>query len=176
MINQHFEKMGLAHRGAAHVFAEAIHKLVANAPLLEDFTLAEITALGAYMPVYEAPAGTSIITEGETGDFMILLITGSVDVMRLDRQGRPSRIAVVNEGHALGEMSMIDGEPRFASCISLEQTCFAVLTRETLALLVHRRPELGAKILVKLVQMLAQRLRNTTTKLVMAMENEQVRL
>jgi CRP-like cAMP-binding protein len=111
-----------------------------------------------------------IIDEGEIGDFMIVVISGSIDVQRKDRAGLPSRIAVVQAGHALGEMSMLDGEPRFASCVTVESTCFAVLTRQSLSEVIRVKPGLGAKLLVKLVHILSQRLRNTSTKLVGFME------
>lgn len=156
--------------GLALAFADQIHKVVSNAPLLEEFTLAEIKALGAHMPVYEAAAGTVVIGEGDTGDFMIVLIAGSMEVTRLDRTGIPSRIAVVQEGYALGEMSMIDGEPRFASCIALETVQFAVLDRALLSQVIAAEPTLGAKILIKLVHMLAQRLRNISTRLMNVLE------
>jgi len=156
--------------GLASAFADQIHKAGANAPLLEEFTLAEIRALGAHMPVYEGQAGAVVITEGDSGDFMIILISGSIEVTRIGRSGEPSRIAVVPEGSALGEMSMLDGEPRFASCIALETVRFAVLDRELLTRMIAIEPKLGAKILVKLVHMLAQRLRNTSTRLMRVLE------
>jgi CRP-like cAMP-binding protein len=86
-----------------------------------------------------------------------------------------SRIAVVQAGHALGEMSMLDGEPRFASCVSVESTRFAVLTRRSLSIVIRDRPGLGAKILVKLVHILAQRLRNTSMRLISTQESVKLR-
>lgn len=167
---QYFEARGMQALGLASAFADQIHKVVTNAPLLEEFTLAEIKTLGAHMPVYEARAGTVVIGEGDTGDFMVVLISGSMEVTRLDRTGIPSRIAVVQEGYALGEMSMLDGEPRFASCIALETVRFAVLDRTLLSQVIAVEPKLGAKILIKLVHMLAQRLRNISTRLMNVLE------
>ncbi len=150
----------------ARDFADDLHRLIGRVTILEDFTLSEVTALGDYMPVFEADSGARLINEGDAGDFMIILLGGTVDVTRCDRAGQPSRIAVVQQGYTLGEMSMIDGEPRFSSCTVLEPARFAVLTRESLTEMIHRQSGLGAKILVKLVHMLAQRLRNTSMKLV----------
>jgi CRP/FNR family cyclic AMP-dependent transcriptional regulator len=166
----YFESRGMRHLGKAREFADQMHRTIASTPLLEDFTLAEIRDLGEQMLVFEADGGTSVIVQGEPGDYLVILISGTMEVSRLDRQDRPSRIAVVQEGHALGEMSMLDGEPRFASCIALEPTRFAVLDRATLTWLIQHEPRLGAKILVKLVHLLAQRLRNTSSKLVTYME------
>ena len=72
----------------------------------------------------------------------------------------------------LGEMSMIDGEPRFATCVAAERCMIAVLTRESLARIILEQPILGAKILMELVLMLSQRLRQTSSKLVGYMDRE----
>jgi CRP-like cAMP-binding protein len=63
-------------------------------------------------------------------------------------------------------MSMIDGEPRFATCIADQATMIAVLNRENLARIIVEQPMLGAKILMEFVLMLSQRLRATSTRLV----------
>lgn len=170
---QYFAGRGMRHLGKAREFADQMHRTIAESPLLEEFTLAEIRTLGEFTEAYEADAGTAVIVEGEPGDFLVVIISGSMEVSRRDRNDRPSRIAVVQEGHALGEMSMLDGEPRFASCIALEPLRFAVLDRATLASLIRDEPRMGAKILVKLVHILAQRLRNTSMRLVGFMEAAQ---
>jgi CRP-like cAMP-binding protein len=74
-------------------------------------------------------------------------------------------IATVEPGRSLGEMSMIDGEPRFATCVALEPTLIAVLRRENLARVVVEQPLIGAKIMMELVLMLSQRLRATSNRL-----------
>jgi hypothetical protein len=45
----------------------------------------------------------------------------------------------------------------------------AVLDRAAVASLIKTQPGIGAKLLVKLTQLLAQRLRNTSTQLVKAL-------
>ena len=75
----------------------------------------------------------------------------------------------VTPGMTLGEMSMIDGEPRFATCIALKETTFAALTRDNMVKIILDRPSLGAKILIKLVTMLSQRLRHTSAMLLQYM-------
>jgi CRP-like cAMP-binding protein len=79
---------------------------------------------------------------------------------------------VVDPGKSLGEMSMIDGEPRFASCIAAEVCQIAVLSRENLARIILEQPVLGSKILMELVLMLSQRLRQTSARLVNYMDRE----
>ena len=168
--HERLSAIGLRPIGRANEFADEIHALMARTPLFSGLDIEETRKLGAFMYVYEAPAGVTIIGEGETGDFMLLLMSGMVDVLRRNRYNFPSRIAVAHAGHALGEMSMFDGEPRFASCVTLETSRIAVLTRDAMMLVLHDEPRLGNKILLKLVQLLSDRLRQTSSKLVTFLE------
>jgi CRP/FNR family transcriptional regulator, cyclic AMP receptor protein len=151
--------------GDATQFSVQIHALIPRCLLLENFAPAEVRLLSHFMGVYRAAAGTEIIREGEGGDFMLMLIEGKVDVLKRDRWNTPQLIAAVEAGKTLGEMSMIDGDPRFATCLAVEDALVAVLTRENLARIIVEQPMLGAKILMELVLMLSQRLRVTGTRL-----------
>lgn len=158
--------------GEATQFAGQIHSLIAFSPLFENFNLAEIRLMSQFMESFRAQPGVEVIREGEDGDFMMFVIEGRIEVFRQDRWNSPRLIAVIEAGQSLGEMSMIDGEPRFASCVAAEQCVIAVLTRESLARIVLEQPILGAKILMELVLMLSQRLRTTSVKLVEYMDRE----
>jgi CRP-like cAMP-binding protein len=93
-------------------------------------------------------------------------------VLKRDRWNTPQLIAVVEAGKTLGEMSMIDGEARFATCVAAEPTVLAVLDRENLARIIVEQPMLGAKILMELVLMLSQRLRSTSARLLQMMDEQ----
>ena len=158
--------------GDATQFADRIHGLITFSPLFENFNLAEIRLLTRFMQVYRTGPGVEIIREGEAGDFMVLLIEGRIEVFKQDRWNAPRLIALIAPGQSFGEMSMIDGEPRFASCVAAESCLIAVLSRENLARIILERPVLGAKVLMELVLLLSQRLRQTSTKLVAYMDRE----
>jgi len=159
--------------GDATQFATQIHGMISYSPLFENFNLAEIRLLSHFMQVYRAEPGVEIIREGEAGDFMMLLIEGRIEVFKQDRWNAPRLIALIDPGKTLGEMSMIDGEPRFATCVAAERCTIAVLTRENLARIILEQPILGAKILMELVLMLSQRLRQTSTRLVSVLDRQE---
>jgi len=158
--------------GDATPFAGRIQSLITFSPLFENFNLAEIDLLCRFMQVYRTEPGVEIIRERETGDFMMLLIEGSIEVFKQDRSNAPRLIALIAPGQSFGEMSMIDGEPRFASCVAAEPCMIAVLSRDSLARIILEQPTLGAKILMELVLMLSQRLRQTSSKLLDCMDRE----
>ncbi|MBI2771798.1 MAG: cyclic nucleotide-binding domain-containing protein [Burkholderiales bacterium] len=154
--------------------------LLAQSALLHDFTPAEADVLGAQMLLVKARPGQVLIAEDEASDWMMLLLAGTVDVAKrkvgaeidADEPGATTRIAVLREGASLGEMSMLDGEPRFASCIALSKVEAAVLTRSAVARLITSHPGVGAKLLVKITQLLAQRLRNTSSQVVKLLQKQ----
>jgi CRP/FNR family transcriptional regulator, cyclic AMP receptor protein len=155
----------LEYLGDATQFASQMHALIPKCALLENFSPAEVQLLAHFMDVYRAEAGNEIIREGDGGDFMLMLLEGKIEVHKRDRWNTQQLLAVVDAGRTLGEMSMIDGEPRFATCIAVEATLIAVLHRESLARIIVEQPLLGAKILMELVLMLSQRLRTTSQRL-----------
>jgi CRP/FNR family transcriptional regulator, cyclic AMP receptor protein len=165
----------LEYLGDAIRFSNQIHALIPKCTLLENFSPAEVRLLAHFMEVYRAESGMEIIREGEGGDFMLMLVEGRVDVNKRDRWNTPQHIAQVEAGRTLGEMSMIDGEPRFATCVAAEATLIAVLDRETLARIIVEEPLLGAKLLMELVLMLSQRLRATSEKLLGLMDEHSQR-
>jgi len=162
----------LDYLGDATRFAGQIHALIPKCTLLENFTPAEVRLLTHFMEVYRAAGGMDVIHEGDGGDFMLMLVEGRVEVRKQDRWNTPQLIAVVEPGRILGEMSMIDGEPRFATCVAVEPVLVAVLDRESLARIIVEQPLIGAKILMELVLMLSQRLRATSDRLMQLLDEQ----
>ena len=162
---------GLEYLGPGTEFAEQIFSLVGHSQFFAEFTREDIDLLGVYMRIYHAVPEQTIIRETDIGDYMLLIIRGEVDIYKNTLLGERQLMTSVTPGMTLGEMSMIDGEPRFATCIALKETTFAVLTRDNMVKIILDKPSLGAKILIKLVTMLSQRLRHTSAMLLQYMGN-----
>ena len=161
--------------GDATKFSGQIHALIPRCNLLENFSPPEVRLLAHFMDVFRAPAGAEIIREGDGGDFMLMVIEGKVEVRKRDRWNTPQVMGVVEPGRILGEMSMIDGEPRFATCVAADPVLVAVLDREALARIIVEQPMLGAKVLMELVLMLSQRLRATSQRLLGMLDEQSQR-
>lgn len=167
------EKQGgfmLLARGSGTFFSDDLYELLSHSPLFSGLSMAEVRVLGEVIRVYDAPAGQTLIAEGDQGDFMLLLMSGRIEVVRADQHGLPSRIAMAHPGQTLGEMSMIDGRPRFASCVTHEPCRVAVLGRRAMLAVLRKKPGLGNKVLLRMVSMLSERLRSTSARLVDCME------
>ena len=174
-LQAQFERAGLRLEGTCAGLSRYGLQWRQTAALIEDLTLEEADTLGALMPLLRARAGQALITEGDVGDWMLLLLEGTVDVTNHAENGGVSRLAVVKQGTAVGEMSMLDAAPRYATCTALDDVQAGVLTRAAIARLIQDHPAIGAKLLVKLTQLLAQRLRNTSTQLIKLLQQPKSR-
>jgi CRP/FNR family cyclic AMP-dependent transcriptional regulator len=167
----HFESLG-----DAVPFVCRMQETLGAIHLFEDFDAVEIACLASYMQCFRAPPGSEIIREGEAGDFMLLVLDGSVEITKQDVRGQPQVISTVGPGKTLGEMSLIDGEPRFASCVTLTVLEFAVLDRPSMSRLISEQPRLGVKLLMELLMLLNQRLRSVSAQLMDCMETRRSRI
>ena len=156
--------------GKGTSMADVIFGLVGRSQFFAEFSREDISVLAGYMNIYRVQAGETIIRENDGGDFMLLIIEGAIDIFKKGLREEQQHMTNVGPGMTLGEMSMIDGEPRFATCVAAEPTLFAVLHRDDMAKIILDHPSLGSKILVKLVSMLSFRLRQTSARLLQFME------
>jgi CRP/FNR family cyclic AMP-dependent transcriptional regulator len=178
-LEEQLDTAGLKALGCCQGLSAYGPDFLQTSQLLQDFTPAEADILGASMLLVRAAPGQVMIREGEFGDWMMLILRGTVDVTKrlepaagagtdAETAAEPavSRIAVVRSGAAVGDMSMLDSEPRYATCTAIEAVEAGVWGRHEIALLIRDHPGVGAKLLVKITQMMAQRLRNTSNQLV----------
>jgi len=162
--------------GDAVPFVARIREIIEVIQLFEDFEPDELEGLARYMRCYRAPLGTEIIREGDEGDFMLLLLDGSVEIVKKDVRGLAQIMGTAGPGKTLGEMSLIDGEPRFASCVALDAVEIAVLDRESLSRIIAEEPRIGVKLMMELLMLLNQRLRSVSAQLMDCMEARRSRI
>lgn len=162
--------------GDATPFVDRILEIIGHIKLLEDFGEEDIARLAHYMVCFRVPAGVEIIQEGEPGDFLLLVIEGTIEIVKKGANGLPARVGLAGPGKTLGEMSVIDGEPRFASCITEQDCLLAVLDRENLSRILADEPRMGVKILMELLMLLNQRLRTVSNDLMKCMADKQKRI
>lgn len=151
--------------------AVAVHEveLLLRAPtalmrLSED----DAWAVARCMHLLQLPSGTTLIHQGSTSDtgFMVLLLDGDITVEhRVSSHNPPVTLAVLGPGSLLGEMSLVDGAARSASCTASTDVRCAVLTRKALESLLKHRPHVAARLMTVVAQNLAERLRDSSQKL-----------
>ncbi|SFC07567.1 Cyclic nucleotide-binding domain-containing protein [Polaromonas sp. OV174] len=111
------------------------------------------------------PANRDIIRQDEYGDFMIVLLTGTIAVDREQPWGERLRLTETRQGDILGEMSLLDSGMRFSVCTSLNECEIAVLSAQALDEMMAADPALAASMIALLARKLSRRLRVVSARL-----------
>ncbi len=86
-------------------------------PLFAELSTRELAELADVVRWRGATAGETIVTEGEPGESMYFLLSGSVRVEVAGSDG-PRSVGTLAAGEPFGEMALFEGEPRSASVIA----------------------------------------------------------
>lgn len=147
---------------------EVAARMLVTPTALDDLTVADAMKVVGYMRPKVMPAGTVFIEEGEVRktDYMMLVLEGDIAVENeLPGLNESMVVNVIGPGHLIGEMGLLDGSPRSATCTATTDVVVAVLTRTALMRLLKDEPRVGARLLLAISTRMAQRLRDTTRKL-----------
>ena len=125
-------------------------------------------AVVGFMQLSRVAAGTVLIRQGEAThtDFMMLILEGEVLVEALGFSADNSTVvSVLASGSLIGEMGILDGEPRSATCTATTEVDVAVLSREALLKLIEGQPTVAARFMLVISKRLADRLRDANRKI-----------
>jgi CRP-like cAMP-binding protein len=101
----------------------------------------------------EFPAGHLLFREGEPGSEMFVIQSGLVQVLkRVGGENRP--LATLGRGDFVGEMALLNGKPRVASALVIEDAQCVVLDGAMLETMVTRSPEIAVRLIKKLASRL----------------------
>ena len=118
-----------------------------------------VQRLEKYFDFAIVPGDRDIIRQDEYGNFMIVLLTGTIAVDRVQPWGERLRLTEARPGDILGEMSLLDSGQRFSVCTTLAECEIAVLGTEAMDEMMGAHPQLAAGLVALLARKLSMRLR-----------------
>lgn len=98
-----------------------------------------------------------IFYEGDLGGSLYIIVQGSVKIVMLSDDGREHILGLLHAKDFFGEISLIDGEPRSATAVALDNVSIIMISRDDFVRLLRDNPEMSLKIMVTL----CERLRKT---------------
>jgi CRP-like cAMP-binding protein len=127
--------------------------LLAGVEFLEALTSDQLERLAAQSVSVPYPAGGTVVRQGDEGDSLFLVASGSVEVSVRAPGGSAQTLATLGPGDYFGEMSLLTGAPRSATIRAVQDTSLVILRKEALRPLLVADPT----VLERLSKTLARR-------------------
>ncbi|WP_329018118.1 Crp/Fnr family transcriptional regulator [Micromonospora rifamycinica] len=87
--------------------------------------------------------GDLLFRQGDAGTSVVLMLRGYVKVLGRKPDGRPMLLAVRVAGDLIGELAILDGEPRSASVVAAARAAGRVMPAATFRSLLRERPSIA---------------------------------
>lgn len=107
-------------------------------------------------------AGSTLMYEGQEGTEVLVLLTGRVKVSYLTRDGREVILDFRGPGDLLGEMAVVDGNPRSNTVTAIESVEALAMSAAAFTALVTHSPTLANQLLQNMIR----RFRDSDRKLI----------
>jgi len=139
--------------------------LLRRTDLLRSVPDAHLAVLAGVSRVRAFRRGQLVCSAGDTGDTLMVVISGRVKVLVRSADGGELTLAAVGPGETLGEVSIADGGPRSADVETLEDSQLLLVPRERVQDICARVPSAG-QALASSVAVTLRRLTDATSDLV----------
>ena len=108
------------------------------------------------------PKGAIIVSEGDEGNSLFVIQSGSVKAFLSDENGKEVVLSTQGPGEYVGDLALFDDEPRSASVMTLEPCKVMIITKTQLREAITEDPEIGFSLLhglAKRVRILTENVR-----------------
>ena len=155
---------------------DELYEILTKVPIFKDLNRREFKKIESILHRRSYAADECIVTEGDMGVGMYVILAGEVEIVHAAENGEEVRLASFGAGDFFGDQVLVDESARTASAIA-RAPCRAVgFFRPDLLELIERSPRLGLKIVLRLSQMMSVRLRHTNRLLKEARAREDERV
>jgi CRP-like cAMP-binding protein len=133
-------------------------EMLRNLDVFHDLTFKEALEVDELLHERVYEKGEIIFEEGDIGHGIFVVVSGKV---RVDPSHELLKDAVLEfgPGEMLGELSLFEEAPRFASVAAVERTVMVALLRAEFSSLLTKNTKIGVKVLVRLSGTMCRRVR-----------------
>ncbi len=137
-------------------------RVMTEAAILRCIEPGAAAALIKQLHPSEFRAGQMIFAQGDSGDWVYIIVSGKVKISLRGPGGRDNLRAIMGPTDIFGELALFDPGPRTCTATAITDVRAVWMDRATLRAWMARRPAIAEQLL----QVLAQRLRHTEDELV----------
>lgn len=123
-------------------------------PLLAGLGDKALAGIAASVTWREVRKREPVLFKGSAGDHLLFLVEGRLQVLDVTESGREIGLNLLMAGDYFGELSIIDGEPRSASVVAMENSLVALLPKAQAWELFRQNPLVAERVLLGLARKL----------------------
>lgn len=153
-------KLGTAIGSRAMAQPEGFYRTLRGLFLFESLSDAELRLVSPYLEQRSVATDEVVCREGEPGSSFFVVVSGRLGVTRGD-----TFLVEVGPGEHVGELCLVNDQPRTATVTASEPAQLLELSRTSFRDIVEKRPDIGARLCLGLLKVLASRLSDTTDRL-----------
>jgi CRP/FNR family transcriptional regulator, cyclic AMP receptor protein len=143
-----------------------------SVPVFRDLKGPSLDVLYEFLEERRWKVGETICTEGDLGRTMYVIREGEVEVSRVSTRGSPVTFVRLGPGECFGEMTLVEQQPRSATCVVKKSAMTYSLTNLDLWHLYKSDNFTYVIILQNICSMLSRRLRKADGRIVDFLERE----
>ncbi len=138
--------------GAGAAEANRVEQTLAGNKMLTPLDRAAIAKLEGQCTWRHSHAGEPILNRDSDSRDVFFVVRGRLRIVNFSPSGREVAYAIAVPGDFFGEMAAIDGLPRSATVVALEDCTLAQITPQVFKELVETHPKVGLLVMEKLVR------------------------
>lgn len=142
-----------------------IESLLAKVPVFENLKRRELRTIAGIVHRRQYVAGEYVFYQDDPGLGMYVIEEGEVAVALMENNKIKKELAILKDGDFFGELALLDESPRSASVIVRKNANLIGFFRPDLFEVIEKSPATGLKIVLKLAEIIGERLRNTNQEL-----------
>jgi CRP/FNR family cyclic AMP-dependent transcriptional regulator len=131
---------------------------VKSVPYFSDIPESDLEKLLASAVKKTYPKNSVVINEGDEAGSLFILLSGRVQAFLSNESGRTVTLSTQEAGSFFGELSLLDGELRSASVMTLEPTVCVLIPRRAFQAWLQEHPDAALSI----IRSLTRRIRTLT--------------
>ncbi|HYQ44976.1 MAG TPA: cyclic nucleotide-binding domain-containing protein [Polyangiaceae bacterium] len=139
--------------------SELDREFLARTPIFAGLPERVIELIAGPMRTVELASGELLLREGDPARSMFVVRTGEIEIFKHGKAGTEQQLAILKQGDCLGEMSLIDIQPRSATARARGAATVYVLELAELAKLYGSDIEAYALLVLNISREISRRLR-----------------
>ena len=143
----------------------SLEQILSKVPAFSGLSPRELKEVASIVHKREYRLGEPVFSQGDPGLGMYIIQEGEVSITLSGKDNEERELAVLSEGDFFGELALLDESPRSANARCKTECVLIGFFRPDLFELIEKKHQLGIKIIFKLAEIVAQRLRNTDKEL-----------